>query len=457
MVDIPLSPQHQPSAKRTAALRRFNVGDARFRALTQSAALLVVLIFIGIIATLVVGAMPAIKAFGWGFLTSNSWNPVTEKFGAFPAIYGTLVTSALAMIIAVPVGIGVAIFLTELCPRQLRRPISIAIELLAGIPSIIYGIWGFFVFVPFFQASVEPWIISATANLPFLQDAFAGPPYGIGIFTAGFILSIMILPFISAVTRDVFATVPPILKEAAYGLGCTTWEVMWQIVLPYSRSGVVGGAMLALGRALGETMAVTFVVGNAHHINLSLLAPGTTISATIANEFAEALGDLYVPALIELGLILFFITFVVLATAQLLLRSLDQRSGGGVEMNRALYRRRRATNTMFLLLSVGAAVFGIAWLALILFSLITQGVGGLNIKVFTEITPAGGSNGGLANAIMGSVMMSSLAVVIGTPIGIFGGTYLAEYGRHGYRPFRALHQRHPSERTVDPDRPVRLR
>jgi phosphate transport system permease protein len=211
----------------------------------------------------------------------------------------------------------------------LKRPIGIAVELLAGIPSIIYGIWGFFIFAPFFQSTIEPWLIGFFGNIPILQDLFAGPPYGIGIFTAALILSIMILPFISAVTRDVFATVPPILKEAAYGLGCTTWEVMWRIVLPYSRSGVVGGAMLALGRALGETMAVTFVVGNAHHINRSLFAPGTTISATIANEFAEALGTLYIPALIYAGLILFFITFVVLASAQLMLRSLDARSGGG--------------------------------------------------------------------------------------------------------------------------------
>ena len=314
---------------RGAALRRFTLGDRRFRLMTQLAAFLVVAIFVGIIITLFIGAMPAIKAFGWGFFTSSTWNPVTEKFGAFPMIYGTLVTSALAMIVAVPVGIGIAIFLTELCPRQLKRPIGIAVELLAAVPSIIYGIWGFFIFAPFFQSTIEPWLIGLFANVPILQDMFAGPPYGIGIFTAALILSIMILPFISAVTRDVFATVPPILKEAAYGLGCTTWEVMWRIVLPYSRSGVVGGAMLALGRALGETMAVTFVVGNAHHINMSLLAPGTTISATIANEFSEALGDLYIPALIYAGLILFFISFIVLASAQLMLRSLDQRSGGG--------------------------------------------------------------------------------------------------------------------------------
>ena len=315
---------------RDAALRRFTLGDRRFRVTTQLAALLVVVIFAGIMVALGIGAYPAFKAFGLEFFTTSVWNPVTERFGAFPTIYGTLVTSVLAMLVAVPIGIGIAIFLTELCPRQLKRPIGIAIELLAGIPSIIYGIWGFFIFAPFFQAIIEPWLIGFFANIPFLQDMFAGPPYGIGTFTASLILSIMILPFISAVTRDVFETVPATLKEAAYALGCTTWEVMWRIVLPYTRSGVVGGAMLALGRALGETMAVTFVVGNAHHINMSLFAPGTTISATIANEFAETdAGSLYQSSLFAIGVILFLITFIVLASAQLMLRSLEQRSGGG--------------------------------------------------------------------------------------------------------------------------------
>jgi phosphate transport system permease protein len=328
MVDISMD-ENLAATSRNAALRQFAIRDWRFRLFTQLAALVVVVIFSGIIALLVRGAMPAIKAFGWQFLTTSSWNPVTEKFGALPLIYGTLVTSALAMLIAVPVGIGIAIFLTELCPRQLKRPIGIAVELLAGIPSIIYGIWGFFVFAPFFQQTIEPWIIAAFADVPVLNTIFAGPPFGIGIFTAALILSIMILPFISAVTRDVFETVPAILKEAAYGLGCTTWEVMSRIVLPYARSGVVGGAMLALGRALGETMAVTFVVGNAHHIRASILQPGTTISASIANEFAEALGDLYIPALIEAGLVLFGITFIVLAAAQLMLRNIERRSGGG--------------------------------------------------------------------------------------------------------------------------------
>jgi phosphate transport system permease protein len=262
------------------------------------------------------------------FLYEEAWNPVTEKFGAIAPIYGTIVTSLIAMLIAVPVGLFIALFLTELCPMWLRRPIGIAIELLAGIPSIIYGIWGLFVFAPFLQQYVQPFLIELFGNIPLLSILFAGPPYGIGIFTAGLILAIMVLPFITSISRDVFEAVPPVLKEAAYGLGCTTWEVARYVVLPYTRVGVIGGIMLGLGRALGETMAVTFVIGNAHRISGSLLAPGTTISATIANEFTEAVGDLYTSALIALGLILFVITFIVLAIARLLLMRLNARVGG---------------------------------------------------------------------------------------------------------------------------------
>jgi phosphate transport system permease protein len=232
------------------------------------------------------------------------------------------------MMVAVPVGIGIAVFLTELCPPPLKRPIGIAIELLAGIPSIIYGIWGLFVFAPIFQHSIQPWLIDLFANVPVLQDVLAGPPYGIGVFTASLILSIMILPFISAVTRDVFDTVPSHLRESAYSLGCTKSEVLRDVVIPYARTGIVGGAMLALGRALGETMAVTFVIGNAQRISVSIFAPGTTISATIANEFTEAVGDTYLSSLISLGLILFVITFIVLAVAQFMLYRLEQRAGG---------------------------------------------------------------------------------------------------------------------------------
>lgn len=329
MADIAISEQMTSLVDRAAAVRKGGTRDAWFRTTTFFAAILVLTLFCGLLAALIIGAMPAFKAYGIPFLYTSTWNPNpdSEIFGALAPIYGTLATSFLAMLIAVPIGIGVAIFLTEICPRPLRRPIGIAIELLAGIPSIIYGIWGLFVFAPWFQANLQQWIIDKLADVPYLDVLFAGPPYGIGLFTAAFILSIMILPFIAAVTRDVFETVPPMLKEAAYGLGCTTWEVMWRVVLPFARSGVVGGAMLALGRALGETMAVTFVIGNDHHIHASVFATATTISATIANEFAEAYGDLYHAALIELGLILFFITFIVLASAQLMLRALERRAG----------------------------------------------------------------------------------------------------------------------------------
>jgi len=302
-----------------AALRRHNLWDAVFRGATRAASVLVLLLLGAVIAALIHGSVPSFKAFGFGFLTSETWNPVTEKFGALPAIYGTVVTSVLAMLIGIPVSLGIAIFITELCPRWLKRPISTAIELLAGVPSIIYGIWGLFVLAPFLQKHVQPLVISLFAGVPGLSSLFAGPPYGIGTFTAGIILSVMVLPYITSVTRDVFETVPAVLKESAYGLGCTTWEVVRHVMLPYTRVGVIGGVMLGLGRALGETMAVTFVIGNAHKIASSILAPGTTISATIANEFAEAEGDLYTSALIELGLILFVITFLVLAAARLLL------------------------------------------------------------------------------------------------------------------------------------------
>jgi len=312
---------------RAATARKAGGGDTRFRYTALGAAILVLLIFAGVIGSLIVGSIPAFKAFGLGFIFSDAWRPTREIFGALGPIYGTLVTSAIAMAVALPVGIGVAIFLTELCPRMLRRPIGIAIELLAGIPSIIYGIWGLFIFAPWFQLNVQEPVINALANVPLLNTLFEGPSYGIGIFTAGLILSIMVLPFISAVTRDVLETVPGVLKEASYGLGSTQWEVMWQVALPFSRVGIVGGGMLALGRALGETMAVTFVIGNAHRIAPSLFAPGTSISATIANEFSEATSDLYISSLIYLGLVLYAITFVVLVGALLLLRSMERKAG----------------------------------------------------------------------------------------------------------------------------------
>jgi len=264
---------------------------------------MVLVILGGIIVSLIRGSWPALHTFGFSFLSQTSWNPVTEKFGAIAPIYGTVVTSFIAMLIAVPVGLFIALFLTELCPMWLRRPIGIAIELLAGIPSIIYGIWGLFVFAPFLQQYVQPFLITVFGHVPVLSTLFEGPPYGIGILTAGLILAIMVLPFITSISRDVFEAVPSVLKEAAYGLGCTTWEVARYVVLPFTRVGVIGGVMLGLGRALGETMAVTFVIGNAHRISGSILAPGTTISATIANEFTEAVGDLYTSSLVALGLI----------------------------------------------------------------------------------------------------------------------------------------------------------
>ena len=242
--------------------------------------------------------------------------------------YGTLVTALIAMAVGIPISFGIAVFLTELAPPWLKRPVGTAIELLAGIPSIIYGIWGLFVFAPVFQQTLQPFLIDTLGELPLIGRMFSGPPFGIGIFTAGVILGIMVLPFITSIMRDVFETVPPMVKESAYGLGATTWEVVWKVVLPYTRVGVIGGIMLGLGRALGETMAVTFVIGNAHRIGKTLMAPGTTISAAIANEFNEAVGELYISSLIALGLILFFITFAVLAIAKIMLMRMQKRAGG---------------------------------------------------------------------------------------------------------------------------------
>jgi phosphate transport system permease protein len=319
--------QRAESSSRASVLRRLRTSDLVFHGLTRAAALFVLLLLSGVILALIIGSVPALSTFGLSFITTEVWNPVTDQFGALAPIYGTLVTSAIAMLIAVPVGLMVAFFLTELCPPILRRPIAIAIELLAGIPSIIYGIWGLFVFAPFLQKYIQPFLIDTFANVPVLNSLFEGPPYGIGMLTAGLILAIMVLPFVTAISRDVFDAVPPVLKEAAYGVGCTTWEVFSHVILPYTRVGVIGGCMLGLGRALGETMAVTFVIGNAHKVAASILAPGTTISASIANEFTEAVGDLYTSSLIALGLILFVITFIVLACARYMLLRLQRRMG----------------------------------------------------------------------------------------------------------------------------------
>jgi len=307
--------------------RRDALIEAAFKPATLLAAVTVLVVLAGIVVGLVHGAWPALVRFQWRFLTTATWNPVTEVFGALAPLYGTLVTSTIAMLIAVPVAFGIAIFLTETCPRELRAPIGTAIELLAAIPSIVYGIWGLFVLAPILQHHVQPWLIGHPGKWPVIGKLFAGPPFGIGILTAGLVLAIMVLPFIAAVVRDVFLTVPRSLKEAAYGIGATRWEVIRDVVIPYTRGGAVGGIMIGLGRALGETMAVTFVVGNAYRISASLMAPGTTISAAIANEFTEAVGDLYTSSLIALGLLLFVITFTVIALARLILMRLERRSG----------------------------------------------------------------------------------------------------------------------------------
>ena len=301
--------------------------DVAFENVTRFFALLVFSLLAAILVTLLYGSQLTLDRWGFGFLWESDWDPVKEQFGALVPITGTLVTSLIAMVIAVPVSFGIALFLTELSPAWLKRPLGTAIELLAAIPSIIYGMWGLFVFAPIFQTYLQPALINTFSGVPGLSVLFKGPPLGIGMLTAGLILSIMVIPFIAAVMRDVFELVPPLLKESAYGLGATTWEVVWRVVLPYTKVGVIGGIMLGLGRALGETMAVTFVIGNAHQLAASLMAPGNSIASALANEFTEAVGDLYFSALIELGLLLFLITTIVLAFSKLLLMRLARHEG----------------------------------------------------------------------------------------------------------------------------------
>lgn len=310
-----------------AKLARQRIADAAFRHMTLFFVLVVLLVLGGIVFSLVVGAWPALSKFGFSFLTTERWNPVTDEFGAAAPIYGTLMTSLIAMLLAVPPGFGIAVFITEVCPKRLARPFRTAIELTAGIPSIVFGIWGLYKFSPFLQQEVQPLLIKLGAYTPLTAKLFAGPPYGIGVLTAGVILSVMVLPIMTSILCEVFDAVPAVLKEAAFGLGATTWEVIWKVMVPYTRIGIVGAIMLSLGRALGETMAVTFVIGNSHRIVTSLLAPGTTISAAIANEFTEAVGDLYTSSLLALGLLLFFVTFTVLAFAKLLLLRLERQGG----------------------------------------------------------------------------------------------------------------------------------
>jgi len=318
------------SSNRAQVLKNLAFGDQVFSFTTRAAAYGVLFLLAGIIISLIIGAWPAMKAFGFEFLVTSRWAPQLESgpiLGALAPIYGTLVSSFIAMLIAVPFGLGIAIFLTELCPHSIRRPIRLAIELLAGIPSIIYGMWGFFVLGPFLANYVEPGIVAAVANIPVLNSIFSGEMVSnLSLFNASLILAIMILPFITAIAVDVFSTVPPVLKEAAYGIGCTTWEVVNNVVLPFTRVGVVGSVMLALGRALGETMAVTFIIGNSFKISGSIFAPGTTISAAIASEFAESEG-LHQSALILLGFLLFVLTFIVLSSARFMLMRLEKRAG----------------------------------------------------------------------------------------------------------------------------------
>jgi phosphate transport system permease protein len=333
---LPASPlDHQKSMERAAPKGRpperrvvAPWADGLFAVLTTGAAWLTLALLAGIIASLVIGAAPAIQKFGLGFLFSTEWDPVQEKFGGLVMIYGTLMTSFIALLIAVPVSFGIALFLTELSPKWLKRPLGIAIELLAAVPSIVYGMWGLLVFGPILATYVQQPLQALFAGTPYLGALVAGPPVGIGILSAGIILAIMVIPFIASVMRDVFEVTPALLKESAYGLGATTWEVVWNVVLPYTKTGVVGGIMLGLGRALGETMAVTFVIGNFNQLDsLSLFEAANSITSALANEFAEAGEGLHQASLIYLGLVLFFITFVVLALSKLLLSQLKKGEG----------------------------------------------------------------------------------------------------------------------------------
>lgn len=321
-----IATQHAARAM-MATMRNQRWQDALFHKITLSFALSVLLVLVGIIISLAIGAWPALKEFGPAFVTTVEWDPVNDKYGALIAIVGTLSTSFIALLIAFPISFGIALFLTEICPAWLRRPLGTAVELLAGVPSIIYGMWGLFVFAPFFADTIQPALAHTIGRVPVIGALFQGPMMGIGILTAGLILAIMIIPFIASVMRDVFEVVPAVLKESAYALGCTKWEVVRKVVLPYTKIGVVGGVMLGLGRALGETMAITFVIGNAHKLSWSLFAAGNSIASTLANEFAEADSVLHVSSLFALGLILFVITFVVLSAAKLMLAGLKRQEG----------------------------------------------------------------------------------------------------------------------------------
>ena len=328
MADVMAPEAAERQAAMHSTMRMQRIQDFIFHKVTMLFAASVLLVLLGIIVSLVIGSAPAFQEFGFGFISTVEWDPVNDKYGALIAITGTLATSFIALLIAFPVSFGIALFLTEICPTALRRPMGTAVELLAGVPSIIYGMWGLFVFAPFFANHVQPLLKHTLGQLPVVGKLFSGPTMGIGILTAGLILAVMIIPFIASVMRDVFEIVPAVLKESAYGLGCTKWEVVRKIVLPYTKTGVVGGVMLGLGRALGETMAVTFVIGNANELSWSLFAAGNSISSTLANEFAEAESKLHVSSLYALALILFAITFIVLSAAKLMLAGMARKEGG---------------------------------------------------------------------------------------------------------------------------------
>ena len=417
------------------------VGDRVFAALATSAGISVLVLLGAIIVMLFVGGLPAFRAFGLRFLTSTDWDPGRDIYGAVVPVFGTIVTSVIALMLAVPLAFGIAFYLTEQAPPWLTRPVGTAVELLAAVPSIIYGMWGFFVIVPIMSRDIEPVIIHAFRGVPLLHALFRGPPFGTGLLTAALVLAIMVVPFIAATMRDVFNTVPPMFKESAYGLGCTTWEVMRSVVLPYTRTSVVGGIMLGLGRALGETMAVTFVIGNTDRISTSLFGAGNTISSLVALEFPESATDpLRFSSLLALGFLLFVISFAVLAVSRS--AAAPTAAAHGRQMSaaidtplsrpaastaRSLARRRRLVDLVARGLCLGATVISLVALVSILATLVYLGAGGLHLAVFTRMTLPPGSRGGLLNAIVGSIVQTGLGTLIGTPVGLLVGTYLSEY------------------------------
>jgi phosphate transport system permease protein len=417
--------------------RHRNPGDAIFAGLARASGVFVLLLLGSLILSLFIGGLQAFRRFGAGFLVSTTWDPVHEVFGAAVSVYGTVVTSVLALILAVPLAFGIAFFLTELAPAWMRRPVGIAVELLAAVPSIIYGMWGFFVIVPIMSDYVESTLIDTFDGIPVLEDLFAGPPFGTGIATAALVLTVMIVPFIAATMRDVFETVPAVFKESAYGVGCTTWEVMRSIVLPYTRASVVGGIMLGLGRALGETMAVTFVIGNSDHIRQhdrldrgagvsgkpgrqpeTFVAAGTGIHPV--RDFIHRAGDIPgVAASKGEGM-----------SATTASASVIPGPAKNPAVARRLGRRRHLANLVVKTACIAATVIGLVLLGSILFTLIWRGAAGLSASVFTTVTKPPGSNGGLLNAIIGTLIQTVIGTLVGTPIGLMVGTYLAEYS-HG--------------------------